>query len=276
MKRFAVFLTTAVLAAGSFAPVVHATSTDAGSASTESAAADDAADTTTSEDAAANATEAAETAGTGLELIEDSSGNSTLTPVGETGDGDSGEAAAGSSAEETTGQAGDTVYAVEDMDGDRTVAVTFVMDVPSDVSTPCVVSFVESESYIEYYVEAYRSANYTVTQYMAPGTYIITDGGPIDDNTSSYSVLDKSYFTVSEDGDGDSVVRVTIRSKGDTLRGDTGSTEDDEETSEVTAAEETTEEKDYRWLYVLAAVLCMLFGGTVTYLGLKYFKSQEI
>lgn len=179
------------------------------------------------------------------------------------------------SAEGSSGQPGDTVYDTSSMEG-RSVAVTFNLDVPSDVTTPCVVSFIESESYKEYYVQAYKTADYSVTEYIAPGTYIITDGGPIDDNISAYGVVDKSYFTVSDD-DGAITVGVVIRSKGDILRGDAGaSTESAAE--ETTTAEETveTEKPDYTLWYILAALFFLAIGAGAGIIGMKYLQSQEL
>lgn len=192
--------------------------------------------------------------------------------------------AAGESAEGTTeedteiadeGQPGNTVYSVGNMNRTNAVSVIFNLDVPDDMVTPCIVTFVESETYTEYYIEAYNTAGYQTTAYLEPGTYLITDGYPTNDNISAYTVVDKSYFTV-EEGKNMSV-NVTIRSKGDILRGDLGSTEEasEEELSAETEGIQPEEKKSNVLLYLFAAVAFTTIGVGIGVFGLKYLEKTE-
>lgn len=177
--------------------------------------------------------------------------------------------------EGSQGQTGATIYSVGDMDRTNAVAVTFNLDVPEDMVYPCIVTFTESESYTEYYIEAYKTAGYSTTAYLEPGTYLITDGYPTNDNVSAYTVVDKSYFTVSE---GENMtVNVTIRSKGDILRGDRGNASDEQTSAEDTAVTNSTqtEEKDNRILYIIAAAVFMSLGIAIGVFGIKYFEKSE-
>lgn len=179
--------------------------------------------------------------------------------------------------ETSDGQVGDTIYSAGDMDrGDNAVAVTFNIDVPSDVTYPCIVTFSESESYEEYYVTAYKTAGYATTVYLDPGTYIITDGYPENDNISAYTVVNKDYFTVEENSTDEMVVNVTIRSKGDILRGDTGSTEEIETTATDTSTQSgTSQEKNYTIYYIIAAIVFIAIGVVIGVAGLKYLQKND-
>lgn len=172
---------------------------------------------------------------------------------------------------------GDNVMDVSEQTGKRTGAVTFVMDVPSDVTDPCVVLFTEADSYEEYYAEAFKSAGYTVTAYLEPGTYMVTDGYPVGDNISAYSVQDKGYFIVEEGSQQE--VDITIRSKGDVIReaaskeevqnaGNT-STEDQPQEQEAAPA------KDMRKYYAIAAAVLLTSGAVFMIILYKVLKKER-
>lgn len=199
----------------------------------------------------------------------DDADEQAVTEMAETGSTEDNEAEAG--------QPGYTVYSAGEMDrtGDA-VAVTFRMDVPEDMTYPCIVTFTESESYTEYYVEAYKTAGYVTTAYLEPGTYLITDGYPTNDNVSAYSVVDKTYFTVEKDSDS-MTVNVVIRSKGDIIRGDTGNTVTgvEEAAAETVTQTGTEQKKDYTMLYIMAAVIFMTLGIFIGVVGIRYFDKAE-
>lgn len=206
-----------------------------------------------------------EVSGASSEISEDSDSDTDLSSASEN-----------ESDDEITGQAGDTIYDVSDLATEDSVPVTFKMNVPTSVTDPCIVSFVDVVSFIEYYVEAYRSADYTVTVYMKPGTYSITDGYPTSDNIGAYSVRDKSSFIVSED-DVNVSVSVTIRSKGDLLA-EAGTADTEEEVvEEVTTEEESVEEeKDYTLLYLVLAAICLGSAAVIMTVWLKVSERKKM
>lgn len=171
---------------------------------------------------------------------------------------------------------GDNIKSISEQEGDRTGVVTFVMDVPSTVTDPCVILFTSVDSYEEYYAKAYKSAGYKVTAYLEPGTYMITDGYPVGDNVSAYSVQDKGYFIVEEGGQQE--VDVTIRSKGDIIR---QAAEKEVETSTaVTTEEQETEEiveKEplSRKYYAVMAIILLTLGTGLIYGLYKVLKKKE-
>lgn len=181
------------------------------------------------------------------------------------------------SGEPTVIEEGDNIKDVSEQTGDRTGVVTFVMDVPSDVSDPCVVLFTEVDSYDEYYAEAFKSADYTVTAYLEPGTYMVTDGYPIGDNVSAYSVQDKGYFVVEEGGQQE--VDITIRSKGDVIREAANKEElqaaSEASTEEEKAPAEVQPQKDMRKYYAIAAVVLLTLGTLFMVVLYKVLKKQR-
>lgn len=180
---------------------------------------------------------------------------------------------------ESSGQSGETLYDTSVMNSEDAVVVTFNMDVPSDVTDPCIVTFSESDSYQEYYVEAYKTAGYTAVARIEPGTYIITGGGPTTDNIGAYDVMEKGYFTVSTDGTGDKVVNVVIRSKGDVLLGNTEPSEGFGETAETTdtATEaDTSAQTNHTLLYIVIAIICAIIGAVAGIFGVKWLQKQEL
>lgn len=181
------------------------------------------------------------------------------------------------SGETTAIEEGDNIKDVSEQTGDRTGVVTFVMDVPSDVSDPCVVLFTEVDSYDEYYAEAFKSADYIVTAYLEPGTYMVTDGYPIGDNVSAYSVQDKGYFVVEEGGQQE--VDITIRSKGDVIREAANKEElqaaSEASTEEEKAPAEVQPQKDMRKYYAIAAVVLLTLGTLFMVVLYKVLKKQR-
>lgn len=181
------------------------------------------------------------------------------------------------SGETTAIEEGDNIKDVSEQTGDRTGVVTFVMDVPSDVSDPCVVLFTEVDSYDEYYAEAFKSADYTVTAYLKPGAYMVTDGYPIGDNVSAYSVQDKGYFVVEEGGQQE--VDITIRSKGDVIREAANKEElqaaSEASTEEENAPAEVQPQKDMRKYYDIAAVVLLTLGTLFMVVLYKVLKKQR-
>lgn len=181
-----------------------------------------------------------------------------------------------SSEESTVIEEGDNIKSISEQEGDRTGVVTFVMGVPSTVTDPCVVLFTSVDSYEEYYAKAYKSAGYKVTAYLEPGTYMVTDGYPIGDNVSAYSVQDKGYFIVEEGGQQE--VDVTIRSKGDIIRqaaekeaeSSTAVSTEEQKTEEV--AEKTPVSRKY---YVVMAVILLTVGTGLIYGLYKFLKKKE-
>lgn len=182
-----------------------------------------------------------------------------------------------SSEESTVIEEGDNIKSVSEQEGDRTGVVTFVMDVPSSVTDPCIVLFTSIDSYEEYYVEAYKSAGYKVTANLEPGTYMITEGYPIGDNVSAYSVQDKGYFIVEEGGQQE--VDVTIRSKGDIIRQVAEKAE--EENSEAASTEakkvEIAAEKEptSRKYYAVMAIIFIAVGTGLIVALYKILKKKE-
>ena len=177
---------------------------------------------------------------------------------------------------------GDNIKSVEEQEGERTGAVTFQMNVPSNFTEPIYVTFVEIDSYEEYYVKAYNSAGYKTTVYLEPGTYMITDGYPINDNTSSYSVQDAPYFIVEEDSTPQTVT-VTIKSKGDIIK-ELLNEKNDEETAtdDVDNTEEDSgitldqkEKNGHRKLYAILAAILFTVGGIGAWLLVKFLKKTS-
>lgn len=177
---------------------------------------------------------------------------------------------------------GDNIKSVEEQEGERTGAVTFQMNVPSNFTEPIYVTFVEIDSYEEYYVKAYNSAEYKTTVYLEPGTYMITDGYPINDNTSSYSVQDAPYFIVEEDSTPQTVT-VTIKSKGDIIK-ELLNEKNDEETAtdDVDNTEEDSgitldqkEKNGNRKLYAILAAILFTVGGIGAWLLVKFLKKTS-
>ena len=211
-------------------------------------------------------TNSAETTDTGTSTEDDSSNVSDSSTENETDETDS----------------GDNIKSVEEQDGERTGAVTFQMNVPSNFTEPIYVTFVEIDSYEEYYVKAYNSAGYKTTVYLEPGTYMITDGYPINDNTSSYSVQDAPYFIVEEDPTPQTVT-VAIKSKGDIIKEllnekndeetTTDDIEDTEEDNEITLTQE--EKKENRKLYAILAAILFAAGGIGGWLLVKFLKKTS-
>lgn len=178
---------------------------------------------------------------------------------------------------ETVIPEGDNIKAISEQEGDRTGVVTFVMDVPSEVTDPCIITFTSADSYEEYYAEAFKSAGYTVTANLKPGTYMITDGYPIGDNVSAYSVRDKGYFIVEEGGQQE--VDVTIRSKGDIIRQTAEKKELDASDAASTETQDTPEEavkkpENRKYYAVMAAVLLAIGTGLIITLY-KVLKKKE-
>lgn len=179
--------------------------------------------------------------------------------------------------ESTVIEEGDNIKSISEQEGDRTGVVTFVMDVPSTVTDPCVVLFTSVDSYEEYYAKAYKSAGYKVTAYLEPGTYMVTDGYPIGDNVSAYSVQDKGYFIVEEGGQQE--VDVTIRSKGDIIR--QAAEKESESSTAVSTEEQKTEEVAEkmpvnRKYYAVMAVILLAVGTGLIYGLHKFLKKKEM
>lgn len=181
-----------------------------------------------------------------------------------------------SSEESSIIEEGDNIKSVSEQEGDRTGVVTFVMDVPSSVTDPCVVLFTDVDSYEEYYAKAYKSAGYKVTANLEPGTYMVTDGYPVGDNVSAYSVQDKGYFVVEEGGQQE--VDITIRSKGDIIR---QAAEKEEITVSATAntEQEETEMPENtsvnRKYYAVMAIILLVLGTALIFGFYKFLKKKE-
>lgn len=111
-----------------------------------------------------------------------------------------------------TGDAGETVIPYQQMPGGHYGQVAFVLDVPEEITEPCIIQFTESESYQEYYAEALKSNNYTVTLKLPQGTYLISSAGPEDDYAEIYSTVEQNQSFTVERG-AQSTVDLTIRSQ---------------------------------------------------------------
>ena len=110
------------------------------------------------------------------------------------------------------GDAGEMAIPYQALPGGHYGQVTFVLDTPEEITEPCIIKFTESESYQEYYAEALKSNNYTVTLKLPEGTYLITSAGPDDDYAGIYRPVEQNASFSVERGT-QSEVDLTIRSQ---------------------------------------------------------------
>ncbi len=110
------------------------------------------------------------------------------------------------------GDAGEMAIPYQALPGGHYGQVTFVLDTPEEITEPCIIKFTESESYQEYYAEALKSNNYTVTLKLPEGTYLITSAGPDDDYAEIYRPAEQNASFKVERGT-KSRVDLTIRSQ---------------------------------------------------------------
>ena len=110
------------------------------------------------------------------------------------------------------GDAGELTIPYQALSGGHYGQVIFVLDTPEEITEPCIIKFTESESYQEYYAEALKSNNYTVTLKLPEGTYLITSAGPDDDYAGIYRPVEQNASFSVERGT-QSEVDLTIRSQ---------------------------------------------------------------
>lgn len=110
------------------------------------------------------------------------------------------------------GDAGEMAIPYQTLSGGHYGQVTFVLGTPEEITEPCIIKFTESESYQEYYAEAFKSDNYAATLKLPEGTYLITSAGPDDDYAGIYRPAEQNASFKVERGT-QTEVDLTIRSQ---------------------------------------------------------------
>lgn len=185
---------------------------------------------------------------------------------------------ASETATEPIGDVGDTIEPAESIadNGQGYGTVTFNIAVPDGMVEPCIITFIENDSYQEYYIEAYVANGYRTIKKIPAGTYVITGGGPENDYAGNYTTIGSTtYFTVTSGGQ--TVVNTSVESRADIVNGNTpqyreptteSAVETVTESTTEAATESTTEEAQIEQAKPAVSPITAIIGASLIVLAL--------
>jgi len=185
---------------------------------------------------------------------------------------------ASETATEPIGDVGDTIEPAESIadNGQGYGTVTFNIAVPDGMVEPCIITFIENDSYQEYYIEAYVANGYRTIKKIPAGTYVITGGGPENDYAGNYTTIGSTtYFTVTSGGQ--TVVNTSVESRADIVNGNTpqyreptteSAVETVTESTTEAATESTTEEAQTEQAKPAVSPITAIIGASLIVLAL--------
>lgn len=185
---------------------------------------------------------------------------------------------ASEAATEPIGDVGDTIEPAESIadNGQGYGTVTFNIAVPDGMVEPCIITFIENDSYQEYYIEAYVANGYRTIKKIPAGTYVITGGGPENDYAGNYTTIGSTtYFTVTSGGQ--TVVNTSVESRADIVNGNTpqyreptteSAVETVTESTTEAATESTTEEAQTEQVKPAVSPITAIIGASLIVLAL--------